>query len=439
MNGSFETVVESIVQGGDGIARHNGMAVFLPAAAPNERVLAHITSKKKNFARGVVTQILEPSPERVEARCAHFGVCGGCQLQHLSYDAQLKAKVGFVSDALTRIARLEAHPQIEVFAADDQWGYRRHIRLKLWSKSGAYQLGFFEAKSHEGVAMQTCHIFLGNKGEQVFHYLRALVQELEIVNDAWGHLTILKHGTDRCVLGFEFASNKPKNIERVLAKALSETSMFAGALVSCNGKKQIFGDITASFKVKRTGFNEEFVFFCRPDAFVQSHPAQSERLYNDIIDKMLKAGSKQVLDLYCGIGVLSVMLAKAGLRPLGVELSPVSIELAKQNANHNGVDIEWHCSPAEQVAGKLLHAHNPDTILLNPPRTGVSPELLQAMIAKRPRHIFYMSCMPPTMARDIKILTEAGYAMKSCRACDMFPQTTHVETLIHLEACKLVK
>jgi 23S rRNA (uracil1939-C5)-methyltransferase len=434
MSELFEAVVEKIVQGGDGLVRHKGMAVFLPGVVTNERVLARISSTKKNFARGRVEKVLEPGPSRVDPICSHYGICGGCQLQHLAYEAQLRAKEDFVKEALSRIAQVKEMPAIRCVAAKEVWHYRRHIRLKLWACSGKYKLGFFQARSHEGVAMENCHIFLGHDGPLFFRALDALISQLDMPKDPDGHLSILKNGAGRFILGFEFAVSKPRNIESVLLKAFEEQDLFAGAFVSSGSQKQVFGSVDARFKVRLLAGQEELSFLCRPDAFVQSHATQSETIYNDIVNKLVAVKAHTVLDLYCGIGVLCTLLAKMGLRSFGVEVSSNSIELALQNSKNNNVHVEWTCARAEDVAENLLCRHNADTVILNPPRTGVAPELLQVLVKNKPKHIFYMSCMPPTMARDVKILIQAGYKLKSCDAYDMFPQTTHVETLLHLEA-----
>lgn len=168
-----------------------------------------------------------------------------------------------------------------------------------------------------------------------------------------------------------------------------------------------------------------------PDIFVQAHPEQSERLYQDLIEAIRPLGKSKILDLYCGMGILTGKLADLGFNMTGIELNSKAINWAK---NNHAQKIDWVIADVAKVTASYLKKDRPEIILVNPPRTGLNPEVLSALVRYKPKHVFYTSCMPATLARDLKILTEAGYAIKNCQPYDLFPQTTHVETVVELVA-----
>lgn len=322
-------IVSNIAFGGDGVIRHEGKVVFVPFVLPGEQIEFEITQSKKSHAFGRLIRILQAHPNRITPKCEYYGRCGGCQLQHASYDLQLKIKQQFVEDALTRIGKLENIQVSPIIGTEHQWAYRR--RIKLHQRGN--KKGFIGVDHHSLVEITHCEIFSGNS------------LELD------------------------------------------------------------------------------------PDIFVQAHPEQSERLYQDLVQAIQALGTLKILDLYCGMGILTAQLADLGCPITGIELNPKAINWAKKNHTQA---VNWVTADVSKTTSQYLKKDLPDVVLVNPPRTGLHTEVIEALVKYRPKHIFYTSCMPATLARDLKILAEAGYAIKQCQPYDLFPQTTHVETVVSL-------
>lgn len=321
--------VSSIAFGGSGVIRHEGKVIFVPFVLPGEQVEFEITQSKKSHAFGHLLKVLNASPDRITPKCEYYGRCGGCQLQHANYDAQLKIKQQLVEDALVRIGKL-TNPNIKpIIGTEHQWAYRRRIKLH---KRGDL-VGFIAIDGHSFVPITHCEIFSGK------------FLELD------------------------------------------------------------------------------------PDIFVQAHPEQSEKLYQDLSKEIQKLGTPKILDLYCGMGTLTARLADLGCEITGIELNVKAINWAKKNHPQK---INWVVADVANAIGTYLKQDKPEAILVNPPRTGLAPEVTAALVKHKPKHIFYTSCMPATLARDLKILTEAGYVINQCQPYDLFPQTTHVETVVSL-------
>ncbi|MES2504960.1 MAG: methyltransferase [Myxococcota bacterium] len=324
--------VSNIAFGGDGVIRDEGKVVFTPFVLPGELVEFEITQAKKTHAFGRLIQVLTEHPQRIQPKCEYYGRCGGCQLQHASYELQLKIKQQFVQDAFTRIGKL-SDVQIEpIIGTDKQWAYRRRIRLH--ERNG--KTGFIGVDGHSLVEITHCEIFSG-----------------------------------------------------------------------------------ASLDMD-------------DDIFVQAHPEQSEKLYRDIeaaVEQLCSENtSMRLLDLYCGTGILTARLAEFG-KVTAVELNAKAIAWAKK---HHPENIDWQIADVAKVCASTLKREQPDIVLINPPRTGLHREVVEALCERPAKHVFYTSCMPATLARDLKILCEAGYQIVKCQPYDLFPQTTHVETVVQL-------
>lgn len=415
---TFTAEVLSIAQGGMGVLRPDNRVVFVPGVIPGEEIESLITEHKKTFALGRLLKVKSASPERIEPKCQHYSVCGGCNFQHMSYQAQVLAKKKLVSDALERIAKIP-HPPILMSEAENIWGYRRHIRLKLWDHENSFRLGFIGPDGH--VAIESCQIF---SDKAILLELTQIVQKLSSAHIKEARVTILKDGL-KAVLFFEFSPRMPRNARAIVSKALAASSSFSGAILLDSKALEALGQVEVPIKVAG------FTFLCRPDAFVQNNAEQSERIYLDLLAKVAEINPQtSVLDLYSGIGISSILLAQSGLNVTGVEISPRAIALAKKNAQENHVSIDWVELSAEDAIDDVLA--NKQVVIMNPPRTGAKPAVISALVSAKPEHIFYISCMPPTLARDLKGLFASGYQVESIKAYDMFPHTTHVETLVHL-------
>jgi 23S rRNA (uracil1939-C5)-methyltransferase len=357
---------------------------------------------------------------RTSPQCPYFGTCGGCQLQHLNYPSQLDAKKIFIEDALKRIAQVE-FPPFSVIAAHDQWGYRRHIRLKLKKQTHGFTAGYTGCDNVSFIEVQQCPIFLP-ASDSAFVTLKPLLEALSNENIEEGSLRIIKTSQNKFLLAFQFSPVLPKN-NSLCEKFLNETCEGI-AMLSFDEQKH-WG--RADCEIELMGLKARF----SPFGFVQNHPEQSINLYQAILDA-LPENSNKILDLYCGIGITSLLFARKGREVIGVESHGETIALANQNAEKNSLRPKFLEGKSESLGVQILKHERPNAVLCNPPRTGLDQALIKALIEEKPNCLLYVSCMPSTLARDLKQLIQGGYRIQSIQGFDMFPQTTHVEVLVKL-------
>ncbi|MES2123002.1 MAG: class I SAM-dependent RNA methyltransferase [Chlamydiota bacterium] len=416
--------IETLAFGGEGILRDNGLVIFVPFTAPGDRVTLEIVSQKKSFAKGRLVSIQTPSPLRTEPPCPYFGTCGGCQLQHLNYTAQVEAKKRFITDALQRIGKISP-PDFTVTPAHTQWDYRRHIRLHLKKEPQGFSFGYYALDNNTLLPVNQCPIFL-NTCSSLFSELKEWLKDLPNAGIESGHMRVIKTHSGKFLLAFDFMPQLP---DYPLAKA-SLPSLCQGVLFRSPQGHQHFGNLECTIEI--LGIKAEF----SPFGFVQNHPEQNEKLYSAIL-KAIPENTKKFLDLYCGIGLISLLTAKKGIPAIGIESHPETIALAKKNAQANAVEsARFITGKVEREGMRCLREEKPDTVLCNPPRTGLDLAVIEALIEEKPTTVLYVSCMPSTLARDLQKLIQGGYRLIQIEAFDMFPQTTHVETLAILRSIK---
>lgn len=412
--------------GGYGIIRHQGFVVFVPFTLPGETVTCRIVSKKKSFANAELVQILNKSPQRVVPKCPYFGTCGGCQLQHVDDEAQLGFKRQCVEDAFKRIGHLPITAIPSVVPASEKWAYRRHVTLSLVpNDQGGFAAGYVALNNQTVINIQQCPIFVKSE-ETIIQNIQSLVCRMECASENGGRVAILKHMNGKFILHFSF-DRLPKNVEIICQNGLKEFNNIIGISIAAKKKKLHLGITHSSCLID--GLNVKF----SPTVFMQVHPEQSANIYRYICALSSQLQSGKVLDLYCGIGITSLMLAKQGNAVIGIEGNPESIEMAKQNAQNNGFpNVKFICADVKKVIDDQLRSLSPDLVLINPPRTGMDPDVTKILLNRRPKAIIYTSCMPATLARDLQQLGKE-YRNDCCQAFDMFPQTTHVETVVLLK------
>ncbi len=414
--------IDSIAFGGEGILKHEGLVVFVPYTAPQDDVEIQIQAKKKNFARAKLVKIVENSPDRICPRCPYFGTCGGCQLQHLTDSAQIHAKRAFVIDALSRIGKIKID-DLTVVPAKDLWHYRRHIRLKLRKENTGFVAGYIGHDPSQFVPVNQCAIFLP-ESDPFLAKLQGFLQGLSSEGIEEASVRLIKND-QRILLAFQFSSFLPVN-HPLTEKFIAENSQCEGILMQSPQELKQWGQTECEIQI--LGLKAKF----SPFGFVQNHPEQNENLYKALLEE-LPGKSGKILDLYCGIGLTSLLFARKGWQSIGVESHPETVALAKENASLNGlISAIFYEGKSETVGIELLKKERPDAVLCNPPRTGLHPSVVQALLEVQPHCILYVSCMPATLARDLQKLAEGGYRIKQIQAFDMFPQTTHVETFVSL-------
>lgn len=428
-------VITQLSFGGEGILRHEGYVLFVPFTAVGDHVRVRIIEKKSRFGRAVLEEIEKPAAMRQVPRCPYFGSCGGCQLQHLSAEQQLHYKVQWLQDAFTRIGHLPWTLNPRAFPATQEWFYRRHIRLTLKASSEmdkGYQLGYQGAQPGAFVPIQECALFL-HQDDPLFIRLEQLLKELPHAGQIaqQGSLSLMKLGEERlfCHYSFPHALSQ-KARAHLLQNWQCDGRLVGVALETPNGREEQ-GETIGSFTLD--GLEIRY----SPYAFVQTHPTQSAVLYEQITSVLQRLQPRTMLDLYCGIGVTSLLSARSGARTVGVEGNPQAILCANENRARNKITgVEFLCADVADVCKQQLRALSPDLVLVNPPRTGLNPQLRNALLKTPPRALLYISCMPPTMARDLAPFAEQGFVPTDCAVVDLFPQTTHLETLLLLERAK---
>lgn len=410
---------------GQGIVRQEGLVTFIPFTAQGDRVEFQTTHRKKNFALGKLLKIVVPSQERTMPLCQYYEICGGCQLQHIKYEAQIEYKRKWIEDALKKIGKFQEISVPPLMPANLRWGYRRRVNLVLKCHHYTFQAGYIATDNKSLIAIENCPIFTNEK-DPILKAIQKISSQLKSSDSRDGKVTILKDQLGY-IVHFHF-KNMPKNAFEVLSNCRKIYPFITGILASSQKKIFEFGVIDTSCEIDQLSFN------FTPKTFIQNHPEQSLNIYKTIEHLTQRLKPKSILDLYCGIGISSLLLAKQAGKIKGVELNPQSIELAKLNAKKNNLThIQFLIADVEQVLAQLIEKDKPDLIIVNPPREGLSAKVTQILKSQPIKNLIYISCMPSTLARDLKILCENNYQLTSVQAFDMFPQTVHVETLAVLQ------
>ncbi len=391
-----EVTIEKLVFGGDGLARIGTQAVFVPLAAVGDQLRVRITEVERNYARGVIEEIISPSPTRRTAPCPHFGVCGGCQLQHLEYSAQLAAKASFIRESLRRLGGIEWNPEIEVRHADE-FGYRSRAEIKVaHDAEGQPRIGYFRAGTHEVCEVADCPLLLPAANRDIQHL-----------------------HTDHHLIRF-YAS-------RVFLTAGDE-----GVIVTpATGEHARAAEIDALGTAHQRIAGMDYGFGVR--SFFQANRRLVEELVNVA---MGEARGKLAVDLYAGVGLFTLQLASRFEQVYAVEGNRAAANHGAENAHANNLtNVRYEAVSVEAwLKYKAASLPCPDLVLLDPPRAGVGPQVIARLAAIAPPAITYISCDPATLARDLRLLLDHRYRIASLTALDMFPQTFHVETVAHLRA-----
>ena len=412
---------------GEGIGEWEGWTVFVDGVLPGEEVTAAISEVRKNFLRARLITSHQTSPHRVKPPCPVFGRCGGCQLMHLSYEEQLKTKQQRVIDALERIGKINVSVEPCV-PSPQELAYRNKIQLPVIDN----QMGLYAFRSHDLVEINQCYIHCG-LGEKAFRLVKRLLGQFPKVH--LRHVLIktsVKKGQVLVVLVTE-GKGDPE-IAFLAQEILQGLPEIKGVVQNLNSSP---GNVILS-KNYQTLAGQPFLedelcgltFKVSPASFFQVNPPQAENLYLKTLEFCELTGTEKVLDAYCGVGTLALILAPHAKEVIGVEQVGEAITDAQDNAKRNGIsNTKFHCAQAEEFISSLSDL---DVAVLNPPRKGCDPAFLDQLAAIKPHRIVYVSCDPATLARDLATLQGKGYQVDTAVPFDMFPQTVHVETVVRL-------
>ena len=411
----LEVTVERILPGGVGLAHAEGRTVFVALAAPGDRVRVRVESVRGRAAFASIVEVLKPSPSRVEPPCPYFGRCGGCDFQQLNYRAQLDAKVEIIRDCLRRVARVEPPAEIPIEPSPLEWRYRSRAR---WQHDPVRNfLGYYERGSHRVCDVVECPVAEPEVEGRLVR-LRELMREGRLPPDAAEFEAVAGDG------GVALAPAVEPGDEREQTRSIAgERYRFdAGCFFQINHAllEQLVREGLRDVSAETAGETVSSV-----SGETESRVAGEAANY---------VSGETALDLYAGVGLFALPLARRFSRVVAVEGNAASAAYARRNLSDAGLQN----AQVETGAVGAWLAHNAeglgsaDFILLDPPRAGAEPEAIRGIIALKPRHISYVSCDPATLSRDLLALTTAGYRLASVRALDMFPQTHHVETVAHL-------
>lgn len=409
----FEVTIDRLGFGGFAVARHDGLAVFVPFAAPGDRARVEVTEVEKNFVRARIVELVERGPQRVEPRCRHFGECGGCQFQHVDYELQVAAKSEFVRDALVRTGGFD-WPQPVVVHRAEPWGYRVRTQLKLVATSGVRDDGTHgRLRKHERKELAAAKAAASNGAPPLLGFHRALSHSVLDVHEC----PVLAPELERGIA----------NVREALA-----------ALPRGDWPYQIDGACGrsgASWAPDLPGLRKDLVehevsgyrYLIEPESFFQGN----RHLVQQLVDGAL--GDERgglAFDLYAGVGLFSLPLSRRFQRVVAVEDERRACTLGRVNAKTNGCDnVTYLRSTTEQFLRD--NKERPDLVLMDPPRLGAKPALPLLLRLRAPR-LVYVSCDPQTLARDLRALVDGGYVVEQVEGYDMFPHTFHVEAVARL-------
>ena len=439
-NDDIELSITALSSEGQGIGRVDGYAVFVMGAAPGDRVRCHCIKVTSSYAVAKLIEIIEPSPDRVQEKCPVANRCGGCSLQHIAYSAQLDVKRKQVEDALSRLGGIENPNVFATIGMDEPWRYRNKASFPAREMSQGVCFGFFAKNSHRIVPIDDC-LIQDENGVAVMNAVRMWAEECGItVYDETTRKGVLRHVVTRTTsLGETMAiivTTRPmRRDEELIEKLTSAVPSVKSIVNNINNTNSnvIFGDTFITVYGEST-VRERILgidFSVSAPSFLQVNHEQTEKLYNCAVDALELCGDELVFDVYCGIGTISLPVARRAKRVIGIEEVAEAVCDARANANANKItNAEFIAERAEIILPKLIEdGMRPDAIILDPPRKGCDAEVLEAIAASGVAKLVYVSCNPATLARDCKQLIESGYRLISAQPVDMFPQTSHVETV----------
>jgi len=451
---NYELTIEDMSAEGQGIGRIDGMAVFVDGALAGDMVKAELTTLKKNYAFGRLTEIVKPSPDRVEPSCRYAGDCGGCSLQAMSYEGQLAWKRKMVEDKLIRIGGVKDPVVHDTIGMEKPWRYRNKAQFPVAETA----VGFYQAKSHQVVNCSEC-LIQSEAAEKLARVLRAYMKSDHVsAYDEKAGKGLIRHlivktafGTGEVMAILVINGKGLPNGEKLvylMDDAVSGLTpdpvtgvefSLESVILNINKKKtsEIMGEDCVTLAGKPTILEQAggLSFEISPTSFYQINRVQMIKLYDQALEYAGLTGSETVLDLYCGVGTIGLYCAPKAKKVIGIESVKSAVIDANRNAVINGiVNAEFICGKAETELPKLVEQGvRADVVILDPPRAGCDPALLEAAVGAGPGRIVYVSCDPATLARDVKILAEKGYRFVEAQPVDMFPHTGHVETIILLQ------
>jgi len=439
-NQVFEIEITGQTHEGLGVGRVDGMAVFVQGAIAGEKVVAKIIKVMKNYAVARIESFMERSPDRAEPFCPVYKRCGGCNLQHMTYERTLQFKRQVVIDNLERIGGLEGIQVEPVIGMETPKRYRNKAQYPVGMGKNGPIAGFFAPRSHEIIQAEECGIQHPSSDLAKNTVLEFIKADRIPVYDEITHKGLIRHVVVKVgfmtgevmVILVSTGPNIPKK-DKLVSLLKERIPGLASIVVNVNDKpgNVILGSKNITLYGKDTIEDKlgDLLFEISPLSFYQVNPEQTLVLYNKAVEYAGLTGEETVFDLYCGIGTISLFAAGKAKKVIGVESVPEAVEAARRNAERNRINnAEFYCGNAEEVVPELYRqGMQADVVIVDPPRKGCDEVLLKTLIDMAPQRIVYVSCNPSTLARDMKVLHGSGYEPQKVQPVDMFPWTNHVE------------
>ncbi len=408
--------IESLAFGGSGIAKEDGKVFFVRGGLPKDVLEIKIIKDKGKYAEAIISKIIEPSPDRIEPSCPVFNLCGGCQLQNLSYPAQLREKEHILKETLGRLGGLHDTPIEPIVSSPNEFGFRNKVTLSAWFYKGQWHLGYNQKGSTRKVPIDSCPISTDIVNKTIKRISQVLVS-LGDPHFPLDKIHISSNGIKSQITLVPVHSRKGdtlKTLHRHLTRHAETENVSIGG-------------------IGETGFEFSILdnkFMTTPSAFTQVNSKVNELMIKTVLEWAELTENTSVLDLYSGIGNFSIPLARKSKDVLGVEISQNSVKLANKNIELNSIKTIVFQNASSEDAISILNDQEEkfDLVVLDPPREGAK-EIIDGLVKLSPEKIIYVSCDPATLARDLKKLTELGYKINKIRPFDMFPQTYHIESI----------
>ena len=440
-NKTYRAEIIGYTSDGSSVARIHNMVVFVPGGAVGDHCDIRIVKVTKNHAYGRIERVFIPSRHRVEPECPQAAKCGGCCFWHITYDEELRAKQKKVSDAMQRIGGVTLEPE-GICPSEQITRYRNKAQYPVGKSEHGVITGFYRVRSHDIIPTDSCLIqtelanMLASAVRDWMNEYNILPYDEHTGNGLIRHIFIRTgFATGQVLLCLVARSAKIPHADALIAAARRTVPGLCSVMVNVNNKpgNTILGPRYNT--LWGMNFVEDILcgnrFRISPASFYQVNRAQAERLYDCALDYAGLTETQTALDLYCGVGTITLALAHRAKSVIGAEIVPQAVENAKENAKLNRItNAEFFCGDAGQTAQMLAERGlTPDVIVVDPPRKGLDDTAIHAVVQMAPPKVVYVSCDPATLARDVKKFTELGYQVKKYKAFDLFPRTAHVETV----------
>ncbi len=435
-NQEVELLIDNVTLDGVGIGRTDGFAVFVSGALAQERVCVRVIKVTASYAVGKLLKVVVPSPYRIEPLCPAYEKCGGCVFGHVTYEAELRIKERQVADALMRLGGLAEVPLRPILGMDRPERYRNKGAFPYGMTEQGPAFGFYAPRSHRLVPVSDCLIEQNNVCRAV-SAVKAWADRYHIPPyDERTGKGCLRHAVARVTTSGELMAVVVTKGELTHKREFMDALSFADSVYWNRNDRNtnvIFGD-SFTLLAGKPALQETLLslaFDVSPRSFLQVNPIQTQKLYGTAMDLLDPKAEETVADVYCGIGTISLLLAKRAKKVIGIEVVPEAVENAKANAARNGIEnAAFLCAPAEEALPKLVsEGQSIDCLIVDPPRKGCEPQVIDAILASGARRMVYVSCNPATLSRDVKLLTAGGFFVETVQPVDMFPRCGHVETV----------